>query len=457
MLFLYNTLSRRKEHFVPLNPDHVKLYVCGPTVYDAIHVGNARAYGVFDLLYRTLKHFYPQVTYVRNITDIDDKIIQRAQKDQEDLGSLTLRTTSQFQENLKTLGLLSPTIEPQATEHVPQMIRLIQKLMDQNHAYEAHGHVLFDVTSFPSYGQLSGFSVDEQKAGARIEVAPYKRHPADFVLWKPSPKEPFFPGWESPWGYGRPGWHIECSAMSVQYLGIPFDIHGGGQDLLFPHHENERAQSCCAAQSETFANFWIHNGIVTVNGEKMSKSLGNVVSLEDALVAWPAEVIRWVFLATHYRQPFNWTTDTLAQGKAALNRLYGALRVLKDTEPPVPLDPEFEEALKDDLHTPKAFARLHYFAHQVYCASNQEIKQTWASKLKACGSILGFFQTHPENWFQQTSEKHLQPEKIAQAIRERDHARSKKDFETSDRIRQELLSQGITLEDTVEGTKWRLS
>jgi cysteinyl-tRNA synthetase len=358
-LRLHNTLTRTKEAFEPIDPSRVRLYVCGPTVYQRIHVGNARAFVVFDVLCRLLRHLYGEknVVYVRNITDIDDKIIDQAHKDGAGIRELTERTTARFHEDLAALGCLPPTHEPRATEHVPEMVALIATLIERGHAYAADGHVLFSVPSMPAYGRLSGRNREEQIAGARVDVAPYKRDPADFVLWKPSTGDQ--PGWDSPWGYGRPGWHIECSAMSERYLApLPFDIHAGGLDLIFPHHENEIAQSCCAHGVEQMARFWLHNGFLDMRGEKMSKSLGNVVRVPDAIELTSGEAVRLHLLSTHYRQPADFSEGALAEAHQVLDRAY---RSLESAGLPYEVEPDSEllAALADDLNTPSAMARLH--------------------------------------------------------------------------------------------------
>lgn len=458
-LKLYNTLNRKKEVFEPLNPDSVGLYVCGPTVYDRAHIGNARPYAVFDVLVRLLHHLYKDVCYVRNLTDIDDKIITAARQNGESIASLTQRTTGYFHEDMAKLFILPPDEEPRATAFVEQMIDLIQRLIEKGYAYEAQGHVLFRVHAYKEYGKLSGATLEAMQAGARVDVAPYKEDPLDFVLWKPSPQEPDFPGWESPWGYGRPGWHIECSAMSSHYLGPVFDIHAGGQDLMFPHHENEMAQSCAAHGTSTLARYWMHNGILTVEGEKMSKSLGNIVSVSEVLQTYPAEVIRWVLLGTHYRQPLDWTKSALNQAESALDRLYGALRCL-DTDHQVAQtspEPAVLEALVDDLNTPLAFFHLHDLASQIHKTEDKKAQQALAQKLWNAGRWLGFFNQSATAWFQGKSGT-LSPETIASIeakINERQAAKQAKAFAQADAIRQDLLTQGIVLEDTPQGTIWR--
>ena len=453
----YNTLSRMKEAFRPHDPQHVTLYVCGPTVYDTAHIGNGRSVVVFDLLYRFLRATYPRVSYVRNITDIDDKIIAAARDAGCSLEALTTQTTARFHEDMAALNTLSPTHEPRATAHVPQMIDMIEELVAKGHAYVSHDHVLFAVASFKTYGALSQLSLKDQQAGARVEVAPYKKDPCDFVLWKPSPVEAAVPGWPSPWGYGRPGWHIECSAMSAHCLDLPLDLHGGGQDLIFPHHENEIAQTCCARDIPQLARVWMHNGILTVNGEKMSKSLGNFVTVSQALERWPGEVIRWALLSAHYRQSLDWSDTLLAQSQASLDRLYGVLRGLPQTGFSEGEDGEMVEILADDLNTPQALAYLHQLASGVTKASTPDAGVQAAQKLLGAGRVLGFFNTPADRWFQGHSGSHdpVDEAQIQRLICDRDNARQARDFATSDRIRDTLDGMGIVLEDTPHGTMWR--
>ncbi|NTU76579.1 MAG: cysteine--tRNA ligase, partial [Alphaproteobacteria bacterium] len=384
-LHLHNTLSRQKEAFVPLDPAHVRIYVCGPTVYDFAHIGNARPMVVFDALYRLLKRHYPRVSYCRNITDIDDKIIARAKESGEPIHVITEKTTRGFHEDLAALGTLPPDFEPRCTETVPQMLALIQTLIDKGHAYAAEGHVLFHVPSMPDYGQLSRQSRDELVAGARVEIAPYKKDPADFVLWKPSTPEQ--PGWDSPWGRGRPGWHLECSAMSKEYLGETFDIHGGGLDLIFPHHENEIAQSRCAHNTALLAKYWVHNGFLIVNGEKMSKSLGNFFTIRELLSEAPGEALHLALLSAHYRQPLDFTRAALHQAKTTLDRWYGALDRVSalHTEPSDP--PEaFEAALMDDLNTPLALAQIHELVSGLNRAATPAEQAPIKAQLLAAGA-----------------------------------------------------------------------
>ena len=453
-LTFYNTLKREKAPFVPLDPEHLRLYVCGPTVYDFAHIGNARPVVVFDVLFRLLQTTYPeaQVTYVRNITDIDDKINQRARDSGESIGDITARTAKVFQEDMLALGALPPTVEPRATAHVGEMIAMTEELIALEHAYEADGHVLFSVPSMPEYGQLSGRDRDEQVAGARVEVAPYKRDPADFILWKPSDSET--PGWDSPWGRGRPGWHIECSAMSRQYLGEVFDIHGGGLDLIFPHHENEIAQSRCAHGTGGMVNLWMHNGYVTVDGEKMSKSLGNFHTVHDLLATFSGEVIRFALLSGHYRAPLDFSLPGLVQAQTSLDRLYQALRrVVAPTatlaEPPKTIT----AALADDLNTPLAISRLHEIAGQLNKADDAKTQERLKAELQAGGRVLGLLQTDPEAWF--TAGVDQDSDQIESQIAARAAARAARDFAGADKIRDELKSAGIELEDGPDGTTWK--
>ena len=455
-LTLHNTLTRRREPLEPVRPGHVGMYVCGPTVYDLAHIGNARPIVVFDVLYRVLKRRYPQVTYVRNITDIDDKINEASRTGGEPIESITARTTRAFHEDIAALGALPPDVEPRATAHVPQMIVLIEALIAAGNAYKADGHVLFHVPSAPRYGALSGRNRDEMIAGARVEVAPYKRDPADFVLWKPSDET--LPGWESPWGRGRPGWHIECSAMSRAYLGETLDIHGGGMDLIFPHHENEIAQSECACPGAPFAGHWVHNGVLTVEGEKMSKSLGNFITIREALAETPGEVIRLVLLSTHYRHPLDWSADGIAQARANLDRLYTALRNagVADGAAEDTVDPEVEDALCDDLNTPGRSRRCTGSpAPSTGPATGRRGKGASAA-LRGSGALLGLLQADPESWFRGAGQDDgMSDAEIEALIAARAAARAARDFAEADRIRAAMAADGIALEDTAEGTSWR--
>jgi cysteinyl-tRNA synthetase len=457
---LHDTLSRRKQSLRPIDPDNVRMYVCGPTVYDLAHIGNARPVVVFDVLFRLLRHVYgaDHVTYVRNVTDVDDKIIKAAHDNAEPIDALTERTLAAFHRDMAELGALPPTIEPRATRHIDRMIAMIEQLIAAGHAYEADGHVLFSVPSMPDYGQLSGRDRDEMIAGARVEVAPYKADPADFVLWKPSSDEQ--PGWASPWGRGRPGWHIECSAMSEAHLGETFDIHGGGVDLVFPHHENERAQSMCAHGGATFANLWVHNGYLVVEGEKMSKSLGNFFTVRQLLdQGWPGEAIRFALLATHYRQPLDFTREKLEESRRQLDRLYGALRDGPATPPEDDGAARVASALCDDLNTPLAIAVLHDLSSAVHKAESDEERARLRGTLRQAGTDLGLLQQDSEAWFQAEfgigAEVELSRPEIDALIDKRDAARKARDFAAADRIRDDLEAQGIILEDGPGGTTWK--
>jgi cysteinyl-tRNA synthetase len=443
-LYLHNTLTRRKEHFLPADPNHVRMYVCGPTVYDFAHIGNARPMVVYDVLARLLRRLYPRLTYVRNITDVDDKINARARATDQSIEAITARTTADFHADMAALGVLPPDQEPRATGHIAEMIMIIQRLIDSGHAYAAEGHVLFAVATDPKYGSLSGRSPDELLAGARIDPAPYKRDPGDFVLWKPSTDD--LPGWESPWGRGRPGWHIECSAMSWRYLGETFDIHGGGSDLMFPHHENEMAQSTCAFPDSQFARFWMHNGMLQSNGEKMSKSLGNFFTVRDVLQKSAGETIRLLLLRTHYRSVIDFSDHALAESKRELDRFYRALDQVRDVPaddvPAVALD-----ALCDDLNTPLAISSMHAMADRALTGEAQAV-----AHLRATGNLLGLLNQSPETWFRGDSYNN---EEVEAAIADRLLARKKRDFARADAIRAELAEKGIVLEDGPKGTTWR--
>jgi len=453
-LKLYNSLTRNKEEFVPIDPEHVRIYACGPTVYSYAHIGNARMAVVFDLLARLLRQQFPQVTYASNITDVDDKIIAAAQETGEPIDSITRRFEDIYNADMAALGVELPDVQPRATETIPEMIALAEQLIERGHAYAADGHVLFDVPSFPKYGSLSGRSRDDQIAGARVEVATYKKDPADFVIWKPS--TPDQPGWDSPWGRGRPGWHIECSAMAEKFLGLPFDIHGGGADLKFPHHENEIAQSCCAHGHEddlsAFSKYWIHNGFLTAEGEKMSKSIGNVVLAHDLIERGiKGEVIRHMLLSGHYRQPLDWTEDGLAQSKRTLDRFYAILNDLKDVPlEAVEIPAGVLDALNDDLNTPKAYAELNALAKDAADKKTPQAKTT----LLAGASLMGFLLEDPAAWlgYGGSSEDTAW---IDALVVERTEAKKSKNFARADAIRDELLAKKIIVEDFPDGSRWR--
>ena len=445
-LQIQNTATRNKEDFVPMRPDEVRIYVCGPTVYDLAHIGNARPVVVFDSFVRLLRRLYNTVIYVRNITDIDDKIIDRAREGGQTIAEVILKTTQIFHEDMAALNALTPDHEPRATDYVPSMVDMTEALIAKGHAYAADGHVLFDTSSMEDYGAFSRRSQNELIAGARVDVAPYKRNPTDFVLWKPSAGDQ--PGWGSPWGRGRPGWHLECSVMSEALLGETFDIHGGGIDLVFPHHQNELAQSACAHDGATLANYWMHNGHVTVSGEKMSKSLGNFLTVHELLDEFPGEALRLTLLSAHYRQPLDFTKELVVESRRILDRWY---RAAGEAQSGPDLPEDVEEALLDDLNTPRAIAAMHRLADQAMAGDGAA-----ASSLKAVGQIMGLLQASPEVWFQgQGRNDDLSAEAIEELIEQRRRARTDKEFATSDRIREELAAQGIVLEDGAQGTTWR--
>ncbi|MBT6202638.1 MAG: cysteine--tRNA ligase [Rhodospirillaceae bacterium] len=443
----YNTLTRQKEPLEPIEPGKVGFYVCGPTVYDLIHLGNARPLVVFDVLFRLLQLEFGNgnVRYIRNITDIEDKINAEAKERGIPIAELTATTTERFHEDAAALGCLEPTVEPRATGHIPEMIALMETLIERGHAYVAEGHVLFDVPSYPAYGRLSGNNRDEIVAGARVEVAPYKKDAADFVLWKPSVDDQ--PGWESPWGFGRPGWHLECSAMSHKHLGSEFDIHGGGRDLIFPHHENEVAQTCAADPESGFARMWMHNGYLSVDGEKMSKSLGNFHTVRDLLADWPGEALRFALLTAQYRQPLDFTFDLLKQAKASLDRFYNALGQAKDPAPgEVPS--EVLAALNDDLNTPLAISAMHALADGVFRGEAGA-----GAALRGAGAVLGLLQASSRDWFQSGYDD--EADEIEGLIQQRIDARKARNFAAADQIRDDLKARGIELMDGPEGTSWK--
>jgi len=459
-IHLYNTLTRRKEPLAPLDPQNVRMYVCGPTVYDFAHIGNARPVVVFDTLFRLLRHVYGagHVTYVRNITDVDDKIIDRAAQSGEPIAALTARTAKAYQDDMAALGALPPTHQPRCTETIPAMVTLIETLIAKGFAYAAEGHVLFHVPSMAEYGQLSRRSLDDMIAGARVEVAPYKKHPADFVLWKPS--TPAQPGWDSPWGRGRPGWHIECSAMAKELLGTTFDIHGGGIDLIFPHHENEIAQSRSAHDGAPLARVWMHNGFVQIGAEKMSKSLGNFFTVHELLEeGFRGEAIRLALLSGHYRQPVEVSRDSIKEAKEQLDRFYIALDKVRDVAPETMQDPPLDvlAALEDDLNTPMALSHLHEALAALNRATAPAEKAHWKAALLADGQLLGLLQDDPPAWLKgrPASADGADASSIEAQIAARNAARKAKNFAEADRIRKALLDAGIILEDGPKGTTWR--
>jgi cysteinyl-tRNA synthetase len=451
-LRLYDTLTREKRDFVPLDPARVRMYVCGPTVYDLAHIGNARPVIVFDVLFRLLRHLYgaEHVKYVRNITDVDDKINKRAAERGISIRELTETTYRNFKEDVAALGCLPPTIEPRATEHIEEMKTLIERLIASGNAYPAEEHVLFSVPSMPDYGKLARRSLDEMMAGARVDIAPYKRDPMDFVLWKPS--KPGEPAWDSPAGIttpGRPGWHIECSAMSWKHLGETFDIHGGGIDLVFPHHENEIAQSRCAFHTPVMANYWMHNGFLQLDGEKMSKSLGNISPIREVLGEWPGEAIRLAMLQTHYRQPLNWGDTGLSEAKRTLDHWY---QLTADVQPGM-MCADVVDALADDLNTPKALAAFHELRAEAAKGSTGA-----RACLKASAQLMGLLQHDAAAWNAwRPSSVTIDDAKVESLIAARNAARKAKDFKEADRIRAELTGQGIELEDRKDGTtSWKV-
>ena len=455
---IFNTHSGKKEEFVPLDPKHIKIYACGPTVYNYAHIGNARMAVVFDTLVRVLRDIYPKVTYVSNITDIDDKIIDAANEQKVPIEEITHKYTTIYNNDMSKLLVMAPDVQPKATEYIPEMIALIMDLIDKNHAYEKDGHVLFHVPSYENYGSLSKRNREEQIAGSRVEIAPFKKDPADFVLWKPSNDKQ--PGWDSPWGYGRPGWHTECSAMSEKTLGLPFDIHGGGRDLTFPHHENEIAQSCCSSADinnpKSYVNYWMHNGFVTVNGEKMSKSLGNISLVKDLTDSNHGEVVRLALLSSHYRQALDWNEKIIHQSKKLLDKLYSLLNELKDVDPvsEIKMSDKFISPLLDDLNTPGLIASLNKMAKDFNSTSEDELP-LFKSNLIRATNLIGVCQSNYEDWMS-AKNRNLDEEKINILISERLEAKKIKNFERADQIRQELLDMNIEIKDGPQGTEWSI-
>jgi len=465
-IVFHNTLSGTKEVFVPNDPEHVTIYVCGPTVYNLIHIGNARPAVVFDVLTRLLRLRYPRVSYVSNITDIDDKINAAAAENGEDITTLAERFTIAYQEDVAALGVLPPDVVPKATHHINEIIAMIESLIEQGHAYASAGHALFHVPSDPEYGSLAKRSLEDMIDGARVEVADYKKDPKDFVLWKPSSEDQ--PGWNSPWGRGRPGWHIECSAMVKRHLGDTIDIHGGGSDLTFPHHENEAAQSRCANQGKGYVNYWLHNGMLNLGAEKMSKSLGNVLTIRKLLQTHSSEVLRYALLSGQYRSSLSWSDDLLAQARASLDSLYQSLRDTAATTQLTSQDmqelalqeypTDVVAALCDDLNTPKALAAMHDLAARLRRAANDTEREDAARRLLAGGWLLGLLYQNAEEYFTQGQpgdDESLTADDIEALIEQRKTARASGDYAGADRIRDELLNAGIELEDSREGTRWR--
>ena len=454
---IYNSFSGNKEVFVPINKEHVKIYVCGPTVYNYAHIGNARPAVVFDTFVRFLRSQFAKITHVSNITDIDDKIIAAALEKDLPISQITEKYTDIYNADLNTLGVHAPDFQPKATEFIPEMVELIQVLIDKGHAYEKEGHVLFHVLSFENYGCLSKRNRDEQIAGSRVEVAPFKKDAADFVLWKPS--SDIQPGWDSPWGFGRPGWHLECSVMSEKTLGLPFDIHGGGRDLVFPHHENEIAQSCCASgvknDPSSYAKYWMHNGFVTVNGEKMSKSLNNITLIKDLTDSYKGEVIRLTLLSSHYRQGLDWNESIIHQSEKLLDKLY---KILSDEgiNPAFTssnFDEDILEALADDLNTPKVISVLNSLAKK-YSQDSGISKKDIAETIKTSGNLIGILNEDPIRWFERDS-KDLDIDLIESLMHQRDQAKSNKDYAKADSIRDQLVSLGVEILDSQDGSSWK--
>ena len=444
-LKLTNSLTRKKELFKPNNIKKISLYACGPTVYESPHVGNARTLVVFDVLFRVLKVLYnSNVTYVRNITDVDDKIIEASQNNKEDINEITNRVIKIFHENCKSLNCLKPTIEPKATEHVKEMIEMTSSLIKKGFAYENKNHVFFAVSKFKDYGKLSNKNLDELKVGSRIEISDLKKNPMDFVLWKPSNEKD--PGWDSPWGRGRPGWHLECSAMSEKYLGKNLDIHGGGLDLIFPHHENEIAQSCCNNNTKNFANYWVHNGFVTINNEKMSKSLGNIISITDATKKYSGQVVRLALLSAHYSQPLDWNNKLLENQRATIEKWY---QLYEENNEEIPL--KEIDMLLDDLNTPGFIAKI----HELYANANKGDKKSKKFFNSAC-KLIGLFDLTKNEWEEfKKVDKDISEEFIEKKIKERLAAKQKGDFKLADKIRGELASKGVIIEDKKEQTTWK--
>lgn len=450
-LKIYNTARKSKENFEPIDSKNVRMYVCGPTVYNYVHIGNARPAVVFDVLKRVLDSLYPKVVYARNITDIDDKIMKAAVETGRSIQSITDEFSQAYIDDMAGIGVAEPTIAPKATDHIEQMIAMVTTLVDKGHAYEAEGHVLFDVKSMHDYGKLSNRSLEDMLEGARVEVAPYKRYAGDFVLWKPSSNGE--PGWDSPWGRGRPGWHLECSAMIEEHLGNSIDIHGGGRDLIFPHHENERAQSQCAHGGEQFVKYWMHNGYINIDGEKMSKSLGNFRTVRDLLSQFDGEVIRFALLSAHYRSELDFSVNLLEQSKSALDSLYGALKAAPASDIDVDIsESKAYKALLDDINSPLAISECHALAKELNRDGIKASPETRAALLKI-GSLLGILQRDPELWFK--GEASEDDAEIDALVEERTQAKLDKNWARADELRDLLTEKGIELLDSKEGTSWR--
>ena len=450
-LHLYDTFSKSKRLFEPIDPSNVRMYVCGPTVYDYPHVGNARPVIVFDILFRILQHLYGEkkVTYVRNITDVDDKIIATAADNNEEVSNLTERTIGYFHNDSNYVGTLRPTVEPKATDHINEMIDMIGVLIRKELAYESEGNVLFSTKKFNDYGKLSGKNLEDLIAGARVETESFKQDPSDFVLWKPSKEGE--PQWDSPWGQGRPGWHIECSAMSNKYLGNHFDIHGGGQDLIFPHHENEIAQSECA-HGEVFSNYWVHNGFVTVEGDKMAKSEGNFVTINQLRDRYQGEVIRLTMMLTHYRQPLNWTEENLEESKKILDKWYNFISDLETNNPKSEnVSNEVLNSLYDDINTPQAIADLHKIFKS--CKNND---QDSIDLFLNSAQFIGLMKNNPSDWLNWGKKSSIDEKHLEILINKRDEARAEGKYEDADKIRNEIENMGVILEDKDGKTSWRL-
>ena len=449
---LFNTLSGKKEILKPSDPKHVKIYACGPTVYNYAHIGNARMAVVFDTFVRTLRFIFPKVTYVSNITDIDDKIIEAAVEQNVEISVITKKFTKIYNEDMAKLNVLEPDVQPKATEYIPEMIDLIKELIEKDFAYEKDGHVLFHVPNYENYGKLSNRIKDEQIAGSRVDVADFKKDPADFVLWKPSTDDQ--PGWDSPWGTGRPGWHTECSAMSEKTLGLPLDVHGGGRDLIFPHHENEIAQSCCTAAEnsnpESYAKYWMHNGFVTIDGEKMSKSLGNIILVNELTQKYHGEVIRLALLSTHYRQALDWNDNVIYQAKKLLDKLYSLLNELNEVKEIKEPDNDLIEILLDDLNTPGLLANINKLIKNAGSLEEGD-KPYLKSNLLLIGKVMGILEDQSYN---QISGEFK--DKVDSLIEDRSNAKKKRDFELADKIRSELIELGIEINDSPEGTTWKV-